>query len=230
MKNSDFKRMFRIVVACLILASCAKENSSDVNQDKIYTDYELFYDHNTDKTMVLARFRFGGPTGTILELDSGANVKFNNETLPYNALLTGHYKEYAGRIVNGTFVYTNQSNHVFTNSVPLYDSIAFAGGFDTIVKGSANTLTWAGTPLAANQLVGVFVGRWTWGQDALYLQDGDGSTNLVMGTGQLSGVPVGPAVCYMDRYTEVDVAEGTSKGGRIRGKYRALNRTVQVVP
>ncbi len=220
----------QLFAVCLLLAACAKENSSDVNQNKIYSDYEVFYDRNTDKSWVVARFRFGGATGTLLELDSGANVKFNNEVLPYNAIFFGHFKEFAGRITSGTFVYTNQNNQTFTNTIPLCDTIAFAADFDTIVKSIANTFTWAGSHLSSNQYVGLFVGSWTWGQDALYLQDGDGATNLVMGTGQLSGVPVGPAVCYMDRSTDVIVAEGTPEGGRIRSKYRALNRTVQVVP
>ncbi len=50
-----------------------------------------------------------------------------------------------------------------------------------------------------------------------------------MGTNQLSNVPVGPSTLFMDRWTEVDVAEGTSEGGVVIGKYRAENRLVQVI-
>lgn len=214
----------------LVMVACQKESAADVNQDKIYTDYEVFYDRNTDKTWVVARFRFGGVTGTPLELDSTDFVTFNGEDLPYNTLFLGHFKEYAGRISSGTFSYTNLAGQTFVNTLPAYDTIGFQAGFDTITKSVANTLTWDGSPLAANQNVGIFVGGWTWGQDALYYQDGDGATNVVMGTIGLNNLPTGPAVVYMDRSTDVAVTQGTSEGGRIRGKFRALNRTVQVVP
>jgi len=46
----------------VVFTACPIEDSSDVNQDKIYTDYEVFYNSNTDKTIVVAKFRFGGPT------------------------------------------------------------------------------------------------------------------------------------------------------------------------
>ena len=94
-----------LIFLAIFVQSCTKENASDVNQDKIYQYYEVFYNKNTDKTWVVARFNFGGPTGTILELDSGATVKFNNEVLPYNGLFAGHYKEFAGRVTTGSFVW-----------------------------------------------------------------------------------------------------------------------------
>jgi hypothetical protein len=209
--------------------ACERENASDVNQNKIYTDYEQFYNKNTDKTVVVARFRFGGVAGTLLELDSTAFVTFNGDTLPYSVIYSGHAKEYAGQIAPGTFSYTNINNATFTNQVPTFESIDFPIGFDTIVKSQANTLTWAGTPLAPDQNVGLFIGSWTWGQDALYFQDGDGANDLILGMGQLASVPVGPAICYLDRATDKAVAQGTPEGGRIRGKFRALNRQVQVV-
>ncbi len=234
MKNTLFsgRLLVFLTLPALMLAlltSCEKESASDVNQDKIYADYELFYNANTDKTTAIARFRFGGPTGTLLELDSADYVTFNGDDLPFNALIGAHAKEYAGLLNAGTFSYTNLNNQTFINQVPAFDTIAFPASFDTLYKSQAYTLTWEGTPLAADQNVGLFIGSWTWGQDALYFQDGDGATNLVLGTAQLSGLPVGPSVCYLDRSTDVAVSEGTGEGGRIRGKYRALNRTVQVL-
>jgi len=80
------------LLVLVIVSSCAKEIASDVNQDTIYTDYEVFYNQNTDKTWVVAKFRFGGPTGTLLELDSTSYVTFNGDTLAYNIFYIGHFK------------------------------------------------------------------------------------------------------------------------------------------
>ena len=223
------KFIFPLFLA-LALVSCDKEDSEDVNQDKIYTDYEMFYNENTDKTTVVARFRFGGPTGTLLELSSGATVTFNGDNLAYNGWYGGHMKEYAGQLASGTFVYTDVDGNSFTNATPSYNPIAFDPGFDTIVKSQANTLTWLGSQLDPNEAVAVFVGTWTWGQDALFYQDLDGATNIIMGINQLSNLAEGTSTVYMDRYTAVNVTQGTSEGGRIRSKYRAINQQVLVIP
>lgn len=217
------------VIFSLLFIGCDKESASDVNQDKIRTEYELFYNKNTDVTTAIARFRFGGATGTLLELDGEDKVTFNNEELPYSVWWGAHVKEFAGLVSGGTFAYTNLNNQTFTNSVPAFETIAFEDDFTTIQKGQANTITWVGTPLAANQYVGIFIGTWTWGQDALALQDGDGATNLVIGLNQINQLAVGSATCIMDRSTDLPVSQGTSEGGRIRGKYRGLNKQIQVV-
>ena len=213
----------------MTMSSCAKGNSSDVNQDKIYTIYDVFYNKNSDKTWVTARFQFGGATGTNLQLDSTSYVMFNSDTLPYNWLFACHFKEYAGRITTGTFKYENQNGQVFSNSVPTPDTLAFQPGFTTLHKNSANTITWNGSALAPNEAVSLFVGTWVWGQDALGYQDGDGATNIILGTNQMNNTALGSATVYMDRKKQVNVTQGTSVGGTISATFRATNTTVQVV-
>ena len=228
MKLLKFPLLALLAIAA-ILTSCEVEDSADVNQDKIYQDYELFYNSNTDKTWVVARFRFGGPTGTLLQLNDPANVTFEGEVVPFSAIFGGHQREFAGKIDGGTFVYTNTLGETFTNTVPVYESIQFPASLDTLSKSSAYSLDWEGTALKANQFVGVFVGSWTFGDDALFLQTGEGETNLVMGTDQLDNLPLGPSTLFMDRSTDITITEGTSEGGRIRGKFRATNKRVTVV-
>jgi len=229
MKNIVFALIPALFLVLGLFTSCEKEKASDVNQDKIYTDYEVFYDRNTDKSWVVAKFRFGGPTGTILELDSTSSVRFNNDTLAYNGLFTGHFKEYAGRITSGTFTYTNVAGQVFQNSIPVCDTVAFPTTLNSLSKSSAQSIAWVGAPLAANQAVGIFIGNWSWGQNALVYQDADGATSLVLGINQMAALALGSSTIYMDRQTEVNVSQGSSEGGKIRSKYRALNIILQVV-
>lgn len=229
MKKLLFGVLTAIVVSTLI-SSCQKEDSDDVNQEKIYTVYELFYNANTDKTVAITRLRFGGPTGTLLEAVSPAGVKFNGDAMPYSVLYSGHAKEYAGKITTGTFVYTNTENTSYTNSVPFMDTIAHPAGFDTIQKGQANDYSWIGNSLATNERVDLFIGTWTWGQDALFFAYGLGSTNIVMGQNQVDNLATGGSTAYVDRVNEVAVTQGTSEGGVTRTRYRPVNVQVQVVP
>jgi len=215
----------------LIMTSCAKEDSSDVNQQKIYADYELFYNANEDKTHAIAQFRFGGPTGTVLELSdsTGAYVMFEGDTIPWNPWYNAHEKEYAGNITTGSFSYTNTDGDTYVNAVPAGESIDYPLGFDTINKSMAQTLAWAGTALAQDQKVSVFVGSWTWGEDALFYTDALGATEIIMGVNQMSNLALGTSTVYMDRITATDISQGTPEGGRIRYKYRPTNVQVQVV-
>ncbi len=228
------RKILILIMAGLLLAGCgAGEDSSDVNQQRIYTDYELFYNANEDLTHAIARFRFGGPFGTILQLSSssGAGVTFNGDNLAYSNLWGGHHRAYAGNVTAGEFRYTNTEGTVYTNSVPAGTGIAFPSGFDgsALNKSVGQTLAWDGTPLAPNDQVGIFIGSWAWGDDALFLTDADGATEIAMGINQLQNLALGTAVVFMDRWNAVDVGEGTPEGGRIRYKYRAPNATITVI-
>ena len=220
--------LFMMLFSALAFTSCQTEDSADVNQDKIYTDYELFYNSNTDKTQAVARFRFGGPLGTLLELNDPASVKFDGEEVPFNALYSGHFKEFSGQVLEGTFLYTNVDGETFENTVPVFESIDFPSGIDTVSKSAPYAINWDGTALKADQNVGVFVGSWTWGQDALFIESALNAESIELGTNGLSNVQEGNTTFYMDRHTEVDVSQGTEKGGLIRGKYRAANIEVIV--
>ncbi len=230
MKKVIYLAFFALLSLPTLLTSCQKEDSSDVNQDKIYTEYELFYNQNTDKTVAIARLRFGSPTGTLLEATAPAGVTFNGDDLPYNVVYSGHAKEYAGMVTSGTFAYTNTEGTVFTNATPAMTTLSHPAGFDTIVKSQANTYTWVGNPLGADERVNLFVGTWTWGQDALFFAYTNGATNIVMGINQLANLAEGGSTLYVDRVHEIAISEGTSEGGVIRTRYRPTNVQVQIVP
>lgn len=230
MKRSKilFALLSMALLLVITLTSCETEDSADVNQDRIYTVYEAFYNSNTDKTWVVARFRFGGPTGTLLELNEPASVTFNGDELPYNVVFSGHYKEFAGRVTSGEFVYTNVDEVTFSNSLPSSETIQFPDGLETISKANAFSLEWEGSSLRENERVGLFVGSWAWGQDAAFLQINEGATDLVLGRNQLQNLPDGTSILYMDRTTEVEVGEGTSAGGVVRATFRAENINVDI--
>lgn len=230
MRNTFSRSVHLFALAFVALAgwtSCTKENASSVNQDRIYTEYELFYDKNTDKTTAIARFKFGGVTGTLLELDSTSYVEFEGDRLPYNAILGAHAKEYAGLKTTGKFSYHNLDEETFDNTVPTMAAIAFPA-IQSIPRSAAFTLAWDGAPLSAGQEVGVFINGINQADAQLFYQNALGATNIVLGTNQLGKLGLGEANCVMDLSTKQDVAKGTTVGGTILSKYRAKNLKVQV--
>jgi hypothetical protein len=213
----------------VIFTSCTGESAGDVNQDRIYTEYEQFYNSNTGTTTVIARFRFGNALGTILELDSTDNVKFNGDDLPYSIFWGAHVREYVGNIAPGTFVYTNLDGNVFTNTVPTFETIDFPSNFTELNRSTPYDFQWTGTAIGQNQEVGVFVGSWAWGDDTWNFTNSVGATNMVFGINSLSNLPLGTSTVYLDRTTRKTNIQGTSRGGVIKGKFRAPNRVINVI-
>lgn len=213
----------------VVFTSCTGESAGDVNQDRIYTEYEQFYNSNTGTTTVIARFRFGNALGTILELDSTDNVKFNGDDLPYSIFWGAHVREYVGNIAPGTFVYTNLDGNVFTNTVPTFETIDFPSNFTELSRSTPYDFQWTGTAIGQNQEVGVFVGSWAWGDDTWNFTNSVGATNMVFGINSLSNLPLGTSTVYLDRTTRKTNIQGTSRGGVIKGKFRAPNRVINVI-
>ena len=213
----------------VFFTACTGESAGDVNQDRIYTEYEQFYNSNSGTTTVIARFRFGNALGTILELDSTDNVKFNGDDLPYSIFWGAHVREYVGNIAPGTFVYTNLDGNVFTNTVPTFETIDFPSNFTELSRSSAYDFQWTGTALGQNQEVGVFVGSWAWGDDTWNFTSSVGATNMVFGVNSLSNLPLGTSTVYLDRTTRKTNIQGTSRGGVIKGKFRAPNSVINVI-
>jgi hypothetical protein len=213
----------------VVFTSCTGESAGDVNQDRIYTEYEQFYNSNTGTTTVIARFRFGNALGTILELDSTDNVKFNGDDLPYSIFWGAHVREYVGNIAPGTFVYTNLDGNVYTNTVPAFETIDFPSNFTQLSRSTPYDFQWTGTAIGQNQEVGVFVGSWAWGDDTWNFTSSVGATNMVFGINSLSNLPLGTSTVYLDRTTRKTNIQGTSRGGVIKGKFRAPNRVINVI-
>jgi hypothetical protein len=214
-----------IAFLALVFASCEKQPSDAVDQDRIRTDYELFYDKNTDKTTAIAAFKFGQSiTGTQLELSNPAEVRFNNDVLTFNRILGRYEKEYTGFISTGTFTYKDTKGKVLTNTVPAIKPIDFPASPSvlSISKAQGINITWEGTPLAQNDGVGLLVAALPFTETTV------NATFVRITSAQIQPAATGAHIAYMDRWTLSQLQQQTSNGGSITSKYRARNKNVEV--
>ena len=227
------KTRFLSVVSCLVLiamsfVSCVKEASNTVDQDKIYVNYELFYDKNRDVTEARATFRFSNPLGTLLELSNPSFVKFNNDVLLYEPVLSFYKKEYSGNVSTGSFTFSDTKGKAFVNPISNVEQIAFPSNFTTINKANSYTLTWVGNPVGQNQVVGIGMGSTTAISGTLFGQHLEGATDIVLDANKLQSVATtnGQVIVVMDRYIVKPLVQGTSAGGELKSTYRAANKTI----
>lgn len=217
--------LFPALLSVLGLTGCT-EDSSTVDQDRIYTIYEVFYDTNENQTYAKATFRFGNALGTLLRLSDGADVTFNGDPLLYNP--AGFYElKLSGFVNGGTFEYTDLDGETYTNSVSGIRPIAFPASAITLSKATNNDLVWVGDPLGpngpSNENVGLLVGT------ELFLALELNATKMIVNPTRLQRLNNGPAIAVLDRYFIRELAEKTSAGGSITGKYRAANKSVEIV-
>lgn len=207
------------------------EDANDVNQDRIYTRYELNYNENTDITTARANFRFGGSTGTLLELTNGGTVSFNNDELtewvePITNI-TWYKKDYAGYVNTGTFSYTDIDGNTFENTVS-GDVVNFPT-ITQVDRTQAFTFTWVGNALAQDEEIWLWINGVNEGDAQLFTQNADGASDMILGQNQLEQVALGTSDWVMERVWRSDVLDAPGAGGILRIGYKPTNIQVEIV-
>jgi hypothetical protein len=204
---------------------CQSQDSSSVEQSKIYTTYWLYYNVNTDTTYARAQFRFGGATGTTLQLSDGASVTFEGKALTFNELLDWQEVVLPGKVSSGSFVYTDTKGTKYSNPVPAISEIEFAAVPATISKSQAYQLTWTGTPLADDEVLEVVVVNAA--NNFLFSrvdQRNRNATDVVLPANELGKLPSGASLLTMRRHRDYPLAQGTSLGGKLTTTYQPRDR------
>lgn len=158
---------------------CGGEDSSVVRQDRIFTQYWLFYDANTDVTYARATFRLGHALGTLLELTDPAKVTFNEKALSYKSVPGWHEAEFPGRMT-GAFVYSNVDGQRFTVQVAALPEATVQEAL-TIPAGKAYAFTWKGPAIAKDERLEVIVTGENKLDFSIIEQRGVGATDVVIG-------------------------------------------------
>jgi hypothetical protein len=221
-------RYTHFIVAFVLItmaSSCQRESSADVNQDRIFTHYELFYNANEDITYARAWFRFGSITGTQLELAAPSEVSFNGDKLAFNGLLAFYEKTYAGLTSTGTFRWEDTEGKVFENTVTI-NPIDFGAMPDSVARNAAFTIPWTGAALGQNEVVGVWINGENEGDAQAAVTIETGATALIVPANKMSKVGAGPGKIYLDRRYSPALLETPGAGGYGAGIYRAKTRNV----
>ena len=216
---------FLSLLLLLSTTACQRESSGDVNQDRIFTQYELFYNADEDITYARAWFRFGNATGTLLQLASPSQVSFAGDVIPFNGVLAYYEKKYAGLKTSGAFHWEDTEGHVFDNSIAL-KAIAFGAIPDSIARTGAFSIPWTGDPLGANEIAGVWINGENEGDAQAAVTIETGATAVIVGADKIGKVGAGPGKIYLERRYTPALQDATGAGGSISGVYRAKTKSV----
>ena len=215
------------VAVQFIFSSCERENSSDVNQDRIYVMYEMVYDESTDITYARTSFFFGSIVGTKLELADPSKIYCNDELLSFQSALAYYEKQYTGYIDTGNFKFTDTEGNVFTNLVNI-TKIELTQNIDTIIRGELFKLDFSGEPLASGEGLYAYIDGPTENDNIELYQNTSGATSITISANQTSRLSAGTNKLCLRRKIEIIPQEANSAGASCAGVYQTKEINIEV--
>lgn len=224
-QNTALKRILFILIGSLaVLSSCKKEVSKNVDQDKIYTYYELFYNQNEDVTTAKAVFTFSNATGTKLMLSDPSTVMVDGTEMEWDSDNAYYSVDFSGFKPMAEFVWVDTDGNTFTNEVNIQDiefptTVADLHYGDSIVY-----FMWEGVALDSFESVMLTVASET--KRRVFSIDTLGATSIGIDSVTLAPVDSGQVMLELVKSYAPPLTEETSRGGEGVGKYRPVDRQV----
>ncbi len=215
---------FFLLLLCLVAAGCKMDETLDVNQRKIYSEYELFYNKAEDRTYIRAQFRHKKSTGNILRLTSPSTVRFDDFYLDYNPLIQSYEKVIEGYTESGTFVWEDLEGKRYYNFVKLVP--IEIQDFDELDAKNEQQIYWSGASLQYNETAMLFVIPVSHGTVRYLTEESPGSDFVTIPV-SVSSLFAGQTVrLAIQRTFSVVPEQKTEAGGKISGRYRNKDREV----
>lgn len=222
-------RLFNHIVAvCIFIqafsTACKREETIDVNQDKIYTEYELFYNRSELVTYVRAKFKHKRSSGNTLKLSPPSFVSFNSRLLSFNASTQQYETIYDSLVSVGVFNWQDNDGRYFTNPISI-NSIKLLAP-DTLDRNSDQVLVWEGEPISINESIILFIGSNLTQSYQYITYDDINSKSIILKKETLSQFPEGELLLNLQRTYTPRLMETTDAGGKIIGNYRDSEQKV----
>ena len=151
------ERLCQIVIVALLSMSCRSsetENSSHVDQQRIYQDIESEYQGSSGTVIHRVQFTLGGATGTTLELVASSSVTV--DTVPMVKQVsavsgTSYFLERSATFNQELhqFVWTDTNKKTYTNSFEIIPADFSEQLPESISRTVGLTVTWKGAAIAS---------------------------------------------------------------------------------
>lgn len=210
-----------VMMTLLFFTSCKKEVSTNVDKDRIYTNYDVSYDQQMNRTEVKATFRVDHSSGQKIELVYPARVDFDGDRLVYRQI-TGTYDiTRTGNMLGRPITFTDREGNQFSNSL-IVNSIDLPFGLTSISKNADFYLPWNGPALEAGETVTVTIGGRKFSTSL------SGSTYIVLQRYELQNLVAGTAQIQIKREKENSLSQSNLSGGRISASYQSRKVTINI--
>ena len=207
------------------VSACKKEVTVNVDQDKIFTHYQLTYDENANKTIATATFRFSNLGGTRLMLSDPSTVSADSQEMQWSEENGNYSREYSGLVPTVTFEWTDLDGNSFSNAVEIRDIDYPAVLPDYSFADSVSYFQWEGAALDSSESVILILDGIGETDTKVFSVDTLGATTITIDSIRMSQIDSGEVIMALRKLYSPDLVEGTTKGGLLEGSYQPTNRT-----
>lgn len=222
------KKSIYILLPVILFTACEKEVSDKVDQDKIFTQYELLYDQTADQTTASATFRFSNENGTRLKLSEPSEVTVDGSSMEWSDESANYQKSFPGFVPSAQFNWVDLDGNSFTNTANIRD-IDFGSNLqDTIFHADSVThVSWAGAaPLDTFETVILTIDGEGETDTRNFTAADLGATAVVIDSTRLAQIDSGMVTLTLEMRYSPELQEATSKGGELLGRYRTNSRSI----
>lgn len=227
-------RLALALMTCWLLTGadengCDAQGSAGIDQQTIYTEYDLVYDGKRDRTFVRAAFYIDRRFGKRVELLDGSSVRFEGADASGEAVagelqladIDGvEWYEFStsGMVREGTYTYVNNDGESFSNTIRLPERLsgtALPQDLGPISKSSDFMLSWVGEPLTAQEKIDVIVGDENAAnlRFALWSTGADGASSIALETSKWpEEFPIGDRPMMLRRWLDQPVEQAPEAG------------------
>jgi hypothetical protein len=208
-----------LLIGVLFFASCKREDSINIDQQRIYSNYEYVYNSEKNESTMSATFRLDNSSGTKIELTHPARVEFNGEGLTWRNGSGNYQLKRSGSAQGGAFVYRDLEESVYTNSVSTLSYIELPFGITNISQSGNFFLPWSGSSLQAGESIRVTISGGAQTTTKSWTIHAVGSTHIILDQNKLMDLIAGSAEIQIERESSSGLQQSNLSGGRITSKY-----------
>ena len=142
------KRTLIVILLIGFISACRKD-SSEIDQNRIYQEYDVVFNNQTGNTEVSATFREDDASGKILKLTGGAKVYFNEQQISGKS---NFYETYAGFISPVKIEFVDSDGKKYTN-YSFGINYVDVNPLENFISGTNNYFSWGGSAVGENESV-----------------------------------------------------------------------------
>lgn len=142
-------KRFLIVILLMGLISSCRKDSSEIEQNRIYQEYDVVFNNQTGNTEVSATFREDDAFGKILRLTGGAKVYFNEQQISGKS---NFYETYAGFVSPVKIEFVDSDGKKYTN-YSFGINYVDVSPLENFISGTNNYFSWGGSAVGENESV-----------------------------------------------------------------------------
>lgn len=212
----------------IVLVACKREDSQNIAQDRIYSDYQVSFDAGKNQTIASVTFRKDNSSGTKIELTYPAKVQFRDENMSWKNVSGNYQTSLNGNALSSYFTYTDLDKNNYENQALDVSFIDLPYGITSISKSGNFFLPWNGDVVRNGETVKVMIKSKDGGSEKNWTVSTVNSNHITLDSYTLSQLPAGNAEIWIERIKSTGLTIVPDAGGRISSTWKSNVQIIQI--